>query len=341
MQKGYIEFENPPYIISAASVVGKHEYDGPLGEKFDLHDPDGTFGQKSWEQAEAEMQRSAIGMALAKAHMNQSDIDALFSGDLINQCICSAQGTLCFDIPYFGLYGACSTAAEALILSSMLISGGIYNTAVAAASSHNSTAERQFRFPLEYGGQRTPTSQWTVTGAGAFVVSSNTSIAGDTDPGIIYPKIKGVMPGRSVERGICDANNMGAAMAPAAIDTLVRYFKQTSTSPQNYVLIATGDLGKEGHSIVRELMTEEGYDMGAGYTDCGLMIYDLDRQDMHSGASGCGCSATVLAAELLERIKRGELHDILILGTGALMNPMSVGQGQSIPGIAHLVRIQG
>ena len=215
-------------IVSAASVVGKHEYEGPLGQFFDMHDPDGSFGQKTWEQAEAEMQRQAINIALSKAKNDAKNIDALFSGDLINQCICSAQGTLSYDIPFFGLYGACSTIAEGLILSSLLISSGIYESTIAAASSHNSTAERQYRFPLEYGGQRTPTAQWTVTGAGAYVLMSDGN----------GPHIAGVMPGRTVERGIDDANNMGAAMAPAVIDTLTRYFTQTGTSPADYDLIA-------------------------------------------------------------------------------------------------------
>lgn len=330
MQKGYIELQKPPVIVSAASVVGKHEYEGPLGQFFDMHDPDGSFGQKTWEQAEAEMQRQAINIALSKAKNDAKNIDALFSGDLINQCICSAQGTLTYDIPFFGLYGACSTIAEGLILSSLLISSGIYESTIAAASSHNSTAERQYRFPLEYGGQRTPTAQWTVTGAGAYVLMSDGN----------GPHIAGVMPGRTVERGIDDANNMGAAMAPAVIDTLTRYFTQTGTSPADYDLIATGDLGVEGHGIVSELMKNEGYDMGENYNDCGMLIYDIEKQDMHAGASGCGCSAVVLAASLLERIKCGELNDILFIGTGALMNPMSVQQGQAIPGIAHLVRIK-
>jgi stage V sporulation protein AD (spoVAD) len=330
MQKGYIELQKPPVIVSAASVVGKHEYEGPLGQFFDMHDPDGSFGQKTWEQAEAEMQRQAINIALSKAKNDAKNIDALFSGDLITQCICSAQGTLSYDIPFFGLYGACSTIAEGLILSSLLISSGIYESTIAAASSHNSTAERQYRFPLEYGGQRTPTAQWTVTGAGAYVLMSDGN----------GPHIAGVMPGRTVERGIDDANNMGAAMAPAVIDTLTRYFTQTGTSPADYDLIATGDLGVEGHGIVSELMKNEGYDMGENYNDCGMLIYDIEKQDMHAGASGCGCSAVVLAASLLERIKCGELNDILFIGTGALMNPMSVQQGQAIPGIAHLVRIK-
>lgn len=330
MQKGYIELQKPPVIVSAASVVGKHEYEGPIGQFFDMHDPDGSFGQKTWEQAEAEMQRQAINIALSKAKNDAKNIDALFSGDLINQCICSAQGTLSYDIPFFGLYGACSTIAEGLILSSLLISSGIYESTIAAASSHNSTAERQYRFPLEYGGQRTPTAQWTVTGAGAYVLMSDGN----------GPHIAGVMPGRTVERGIDDANNMGAAMAPAVIDTLTRYFTQTGTSPADYDLIATGDLGVEGHGIVSELMKNEGYDMGENYNDCGMLIYDIEKQDMHAGASGCGCSAVVLAASLLERIKCGELNDILFIGTGALMNSMSVQQGQAIPGIAHLVRIK-
>lgn len=333
MQKEYIHLKNTVAILSSATVVGKKEFDGPLGKMFDMHDSKNRFGFDSWEKSESEMQHLALNLALSKKKQRVSDIDILFAGDLINQCTCSAQGTLSFDIPYIGLYGACSTAVEGLMLASLLLEGKNYNKAAVVSSSHNSTAERQFRFPLEYGCQRTPTSQWTVTGSAAFILEQSDSE--------ILPEayICDVMPGRTIDKGITDANNMGAAMAPAAIDTLCRYFSSTKTTPDNYDLIVTGDLGREGHGIVSELMATEGYDMSRNYTDCGLLIYDIEKQDMHAGASGCGCSATVLSAYLLPKLKKKELNNILFIGTGALMSQMSVQQGLSIPGIAHLVRI--
>lgn len=329
MQRGLIKLNNAPSIISSASVVGSKEYEGPLGGLFDFHDNDNTFGQKTWEKSEAEMQKIALNLALSKIKLTDEDIDALFAGDLINQCTSSSYGLLSFNIPFFGLFGACSTAAEGLILASLLVDSGTYKRTAAVTSSHNCSAERQFRTPLEYGGQRTPTSQWTVTGAGAFIVSSDNC----------GPFVSEVMPGRTIDKGIKDANNMGAAMAPAAIDTLIRFFKQTNTTPDNYGKIITGDLGNEGYGIVVDLMEKEGYSIRDKYTDCGLFIYDHEKQDMHAGGSGCGCSAVVLASHFLNEIKKGNLSDILFLGTGALMSPGSIQQGESIPAIAHLVHI--
>ena len=324
-----IRFAEAPAILNAASVVGKQEHEGPLGDCFDAFDPGDTFGQKTWEQSESEMQRRALNLALAKAKLRPDDVDLLLAGDLINQCTSSAQGLLSFGRPLYGLYGACSTAIEALSLAALLCAGGFAKRLAAVTSSHNSSAERQFRFPLEYGGQRTPTSQWTVTGSAAFLVGMEKS----------GPYLSEILPGRPVDRGICDANNMGAAMAPAAVDTLTRYFQGSGTKPEDFDLIVTGDLGREGHGIVLDLMQASGYDLSGNYTDCGLLIYDLEKQDKHAGGSGCGCSATVLASHLLPRLRRGELRDMLILGTGALMSPMTVQQGLSIPGIAHLARI--
>ena len=315
-------------ILSASSVVGALEKSGPLGSFFDLHSADDKFGQKTWEKAEAEMQRLAFNTALAKGELQEGDLDAIFAGDLLNQCVGAAYGLKDFNLPYFGLYGACSTAAEGLILSSLLVSGGMVRRAMAVASSHNCTAERQYRSPIEYGAQRTPTAQWTVTGAGAFVV-------GESERSLAL--IKGVMPGVVIEKVIRDAANMGAAMAPAAADTLLRFFDATGKSPDDFDLIATGDLGYEGGDILCELMSLEGMDIRRVYNDCGMMIYSRDTQDTHAGGSGCGCSAAVLASYLLPKLASGALRRVLVMGTGAMMSPQSIQQGECIPAIAHLV----
>jgi stage V sporulation protein AD len=332
MQKGIIKLENVPAIVSAASVVGKREYEGPLGPLFDFHDEDDRFGKTTWEQSEAEMQRLALNLAMSKEKFGITDIDTIFAGDLINQCTSSAYGLLDYDVPFIGLYGACSTAAEGLILAALTVNAGYFYRTAVVTSSHNCSAERQFRFPLEYGGQRTPTSQWTVTGSGAFIVASDDKK---------NPRIVEVMPGRSLDFGITDANNMGAAMAPAAADTLVRYFNLSGLSPSAFDMIITGDLGFEGHSIVLDLTMAKGLDLSKNYNDCGLLIYDRTGQDMHAGGSGCGCSATVMASYILKQMREGGLRDVLFIGTGALMSPLMIQQGQSIPGIAHLVHIKG
>ena len=315
-------------IRSAASVVGRKEKEGPLGDCFDLHSEDDRFAQATWEMAESEMQRLALNTALAKGEMSERELDAVFAGDLLNQCIGAAYGLKDFSVPYFGLYGACSTAAEGLTLAALLVSGGMVERAAAVASSHYCSAERQYRSPIEYGGQRAPTAQWTVTGAGAFVVApvSESQVL-----------ICGVCPGMVCENGVRDVANMGAAMAPAAADTLLRYFVATGSSPRDFDLIVTGDLGHEGGSILCELMRMEGADIASVYDDCGRMIYDKESQDTHAGGSGCGCSAAVTASYLLPKIASGELRRVLLLGTGAMMSPQSLQQGQYIPAIAHLV----
>ena len=331
MKNSYIKFEDPPRIIATSSVVGNKEAQGPLGNEFDIVDITDGFGMPTFEQSESEMQRLAVKKALEKAGLSDKDIDVMFAGDLTNQCVSSNYGLLGYDIPFFGLYGACSTAAEGMILSSLTVGYGVYEKALAVTSSHNCSAERQFRYPLEYGGQHTPTSQWTVTGSGAFIISKDGN----------GPAVAGCMPGRTVDKGITDINNMGAAMAPSAVDTLIRFFRETNTVPNDYDLITTGDLGYEGHRIVKEFMLKNGYDISNVYNDCGLMIYDLKKQDMHSGGSGCGCSAVVFASYIYDQLKNGKLKNVLFVGTGALMSPSSVQQGQSIPGIAHLLHIKG
>lgn len=324
-----IRLENPPSIIGSAAVVGKKEFEGPLGADFDLHDDTGTFGMDTWEKSESEMQRLALNLALAKCEASPDVLEAIFAGDLLNQCIGSAYGLIDFHKPFFGLYGACSTFAEATMLSSLLVSAGYFRKVAAVSSSHFCSAERQFRFPLEYGGQRPPTAQWTATASGALILSNEGN----------GPYITEVLPGRIVDGGIKDANNMGAAMAPAAVDTLTSYFKDSGTDPMTFDRILTGDLGREGTLITLELMKREGYDMEKVYNDCGLLLFGGMTQDVHCGGSGCGCSASVISGHILKRFQSGEFHNVLYIATGALMNADSTKQGNSIPGIAHLVRI--
>lgn len=336
MYSSIISLSKRVYIVSSGSVAGQKEKKGPLGNLFDLSGDD-RFGKDTWEKSEAEMQRLALGIALQKCEMTAEHIDALFAGDLINQCISSSYGLLEYKIPFLGLFGACSTCAEGLLMASVYASS-YYKRCAAVTSSHFCSAERQFRYPLEYGGQRPPTSQWTVTGSGAFLVSSD---ANDImlNRSVYIPEIVEVLPGKIVDRGISDANNMGAAMAPSAADTLERFF--TAHSPDEFDLIVTGDLGREGSAILVDLLLAKGIDISRNHADCGCMIYDPKSSDTHAGGSGCGCSAVVLSADILENIKSGKLSNMLFIGTGALMNPLSVNQGQTIPGIAHLVNIKG
>lgn len=329
MQSKILKFSGAA-ITAAASVVGKWEHEGPLGECFDLYDNSDKFGMSTWESAESEMQRLAFNTAMAKLSASERSVDALFAGDLLNQCVSSSYGLLDFDIPYFGLYGACSTAAESLMLAAATVSAGYFSTAVAVTSSHYCAAERQYRSPVEYGAQRSPTAQWTVTGAGAFFVS-----------GSGRARIAEGLPGIVVEKGVSDASNMGAAMAPAAAHTLLRYFKATGRSPEEHDLILTGDLGAEGGAILCELLLSEGIDIRSVYNDCGKLIYDLKGQDKHAGGSGCGCSAVVLASHILPQLESGRLGNILFIGTGAMMSPASIQQGQAIPAVAHLLRLTG
>jgi len=328
----------PVYLRSWGSIVGKKEHEGPLGALFDTFDDKDTFGKETFEKTEAEMQRLALETAITKGHFLPADIQILLAGDLVNQCIASHYGLLPFQIPFLGLFGACSTAAEGLMLSALL-TGQYANRCASVTSSHFCTAERQFRYPLEYGGQRPPTAQWTVTGAGAFVCTSIREDFREYNAPFL-PRIADVMPGRMVDGGINDANNMGAAMAPAALDTLVRYFANDA-KPEAFDLIVTGDLGVEGSGILEDLAETKGLALSPRLTDCGRMIYRMDTADCHAGGSGCGCSAVVLAADILENIAAGVLRDVLFVGTGALMNSMSLYQGQNIPAIAHAVHIHG
>lgn len=337
MPHGIIRPQKKIRIISAGSVAGREEQMGPLGGSFDMTDTeDDSFGMKTWEKAESEMQRLALGFAMEKAGLDEDSIDAMFAGDLLNQCVGSNYGLADYKIPYFGLYGACSTASEGMLLASLVCSAAPSRCA-AVTSSHYCSAERQFRFPLEYGGQRTPTSQWTVTGSGAFILSS---LDGDRASSPYTPSVVELLPGYVIDRGINNINNMGAAMAPAAADTLYRYFSE-GHSPSEFDMIITGDLGREGSEILKELLYSKGLDIDSRHVDCGNIIYNAESADKHAGGSGCGCSAVVMAAHILRNIGEGVLGNVLFVGTGALMSPLALNQGSTIPGIGHLVHIKG
>ncbi len=327
--KQSIVFMQPPAILSYASIAGKKEAAGPLGKTFDYVSDDTKFGQKTWEKAETQMQKSVMQMALQKADMKESDLDAAFLGDLLNQCVGSSFSMRNNGVPTFGLYGACSTMAESLLLAGMTISGGFCRTALALSSSHFASSERQYRFPLGYGGQRTPTAQWTVTGAGAVILGQNGN----------GPYLTNATIGTIVDMGIKDAANMGAAMAPAAYETLKAHFDDLSVAPEDYDLIVTGDLGKLGHQIVNDLFSKDGVELGSRYQDCGMLIFDLEKQDVHCGGSGCGCSASVLCGYLLGKMQRHQLKRLLFCGTGALLSPLTTQQGESIPSVCHAVSI--
>ena len=325
-----IKLSGKSKIESSASAVGKKEMEGPLADFFDISHDDERFGAKTYEQAESEMVRMAFETAVKKANITSSDIDLALGGDLQNQCVAQSFGLITEKTPYIGLYGACSNMAEGLLLGGVLVDSGHFNRITCSTSSHFAASERQFRFPLEYGCQRTPTSQNTVTGAGTFIISES------CDSGIY---INEVMPGVITDMGIKDANNMGAAMAGAALDTLERYFTSSDLKPTDFDMIITGDLGYEGSEILKELSATVNIKLSENYFDCGNLIYDRKNQDVHSGGSGCGCSAVVMASYIMDMFKRKQIKDILFIGTGALLSPGSVLQKLSIPGIAHLVRI--
>ena len=325
-----VSFDHPVYVSAHAAIVGQKEGEGPLQGTFDMVSGDTHFGQKTWELAESRMQRIAIETAAGKAGLNLSDLDFILAGVLLNQCIGSSMASVSSNIPFIGLYGACSTMAEGLAVGACLVDGGAARRLCAAASSHFCAAERQYRFPLAYGGQRTPTAQWTATAAGAAVLTH------DRTP----VRITQALFGQMVDLDVTDANNMGAAMAPAAYDTLTHLFEDTGTQPSDYDRILTGDLARVGSALLRDLFKRDGVDLGTTYDDCGVLLYDTE-QDVHAGGSGCGCSAAVLCGDILDRMERGALHRVIFAGTGALMSPTSVQQGQGIAGICHAVILEG
>lgn len=332
-KRGKQSFSLPelPVITAWASVAGKKESEGPLAHSFDMTSQDTYFGQKTWEQAEKQMQKNALDILLKKAGLSKQQLGMVCSGDLLNQCIGSSFPLRNSGVPHLGLYGACSTMAESLLLASMAVSGGFSDKVVAMTSSHFASSERQYRFPLGYGGQRTPTAQWTVTGSGAALVCS----AGKG------PRIESCTIGTVTDLGIKDANNMGAAMAPAAYETIRAHFEDLSTGPEDFDLIVTGDLGQLGKDVLLELSKRNGISLGGKLTDCGTLVFDQTTQDVHSGGSGCGCSAITLCGYLLNQLDTGKLKRILFCGTGALLSPTSTQQGLPIPGVCHALSIIG
>lgn len=321
-------FPEKPSIIAASSVVGPREARGPLGAYFDLAYDDTLCGETSWEKAEMRMVRQAVDIAMAKAGLNESLVDFLLAGDLLNQIICASYMARDFDIPFLGLYGACATITEGLAVGSFLVAGGFARNVVVASSSHHDTAERQYRYPTEFGYQRVPSSQWTVTAAGALVISDRA----------VGPYVEAVTVGRVQDYGIGDPNDMGSAMAPAFADTVWRHLSDMGRQPADYDLILSGDLGQVGVKVARKLLRQKGIDLEAVHQDSALMIYHM-TPEICSGASGCGCIASVFAARIWPTLCSGDLKRILLVGTGALHSPTTCQQGESIPSIAHAVSI--
>ena len=327
--KQTISFDSPPTITECNSIVGPKEAQGPLAKYFDLTLDDEFWGEKTWEKAESKIIKENVSALVTKSGISTNDIDCIFAGDLLNQCISSSFGLRALNIPFLGIFGACSTFVEGLSLGS-IVTEACAQHVLCAASSHFCSAEKQFRFPLELGNQRPPTSQWTVTGAGAAVLSQNGN----------GPYITHITSGKIVDMGIKDANNMGAAMAPAALDTLICHFNDTGRSPNYYDAIITGDLGHIGKDILLELSSDKGYNIKNNYNDCGVMIFDKEKQDTHSGGSGCGCCASVFSGYFYKQLKEQKIKRLLLIATGALTNSTSSQQGESIPGIAHAVSIE-
>ena len=322
--------ENKVNIAATASIVGPKEKQGPLHQYFDQCLEDEFWGEKSWESAESKIVKETVNMAISKSGLPAKDIDFCFAGDLLNQCIASSFGLREINIPFIGLFGACSTFVESMIVASSFIDGNFATNAICAASSHFCSAEKQFRFPLELGNQRPPSSQWTVTGSGSAILTKEGT----------GPFITSFTPGKIVDMGIKDCNNMGAAMAGAALDTLLTHFHDTGRKPSYYDAIFTGDLGHIGKDILIDLASSKGYNIRANYNDCGVLIFDKQKQDTHSGGSGCGCIATVFSGYIYKQLQEKKLKKVLLIATGALMNSTSSQQGESIPGIAHAVSIE-
>ncbi len=339
--KGSLCFSEAPFIIGTASVVGTKEGEGPLAQEFDCIGGDDKFGQDTWEAAESSLQQEALTMALGKAGAEPSDMRYLFAGDLLGQLIASSFGLKSFDIPLFGLYGACSTCGEALALSSMTVAAGYADMVAAVTSSHFASAEKQFRFPLEYANQRPVSATWTVTGGAAFILSTPGKVKGKPgEKGAPLAKIAGITTGKIVDYGIKDSMNMGAVMAPAASELIAQNLEDFGRKPSDYDRIITGDLGAVGQEILFDLMDKKGYDISGVHEDCGMLIFDSEKQGTGSGGSGCGCAATTLSAHFLPKLAAGEMKRVLFVPTGALLSTVSFNEGETIPGIAHGVVIE-
>lgn len=335
--KQSLSFENPPVITGYASVVGQKEGEGPLGAYFDIVEQDPFFGGDTWEDAESRMQSMSSKLAIQKAMLKPEDIRYLVAGDLLGQLIATSFGIMDLEIPMFGVYGACSTMGESMSLASCLIDGGFAEHIVAMTSSHNASAEKQFRFPLDYGNQRPLAATWTVTGSGAVVLSSHEHAPKDET----VIEVKGITTGKIVDYGVKDSMNMGACMAPAACDVIYHNLKDFKLSPAYYDKIITGDLGFIGQRILIDLLMEKGYDISHNHMDCGIEIYDSKAQDTHAGGSGCGCSASTLCGYIMNKMKSKEWKRVLFVPTGALLSTVSFNEGNSVPGIAHGIMLEG
>ena len=333
--KESVIFDNPPFIIGEASIAGKKEGKGPLGTYFDEIDEDSLFGGKSWEDAESRLLNKTTKLAIKKAKLSNSDIRFLVGGDLLGQLIATSFGVSELEIPLLGVYGACSTMAESMIIASMLVDGGYAKKTLAITSSHFASAEKQFRFPMGYGNQRAPSASWTVTGSGAVIIASE-----PPSNNSVKTRIKGATIGKIVDYGLKDNENMGATMAPAATMTISRNLKDLNIQPSYYDKIITGDLGYIGTDILVDLLKQEGFDISNNHMDCGIEIYDKDTQDTHAGGSGCGCCAITLTAYILKKLKQKEWKRVLFVATGALLSKISFFEGNTVPGIAHAVIIE-
>ncbi len=323
-----LEFTAPPTVLGHGAVGGRKESEGPLAADFHQTFDDTRLQTDSWEKAEAQLQKEAVSVALAGAGLGAGEVDMIFAGDLLNQCISSTFGLLEYQIPFLGQYGACSTMAQTLLMAGIMVDCGAARRAAAVTSSHFCSAERQFRTPLEYGAQRTPTAQWTATASGCAIVGQGGRV-----------KLLHGLAGKVVDLGVKDPSNMGAAMAPAAADSIYRFLEDTGTAPKDYDGIFTGDLGYVGSTLLLDMLRDNGMELSGVHNDCGLMLFDRQRQDVHAGGSGCGCSASVLCGHLLNRMERGELNNILFCATGALMSTTSQQQGEAIPGVCHIVHL--
>lgn len=325
-----VMFDRPVYIEQTACIAGQKEGEGPLGKLFDEIVEDPMFGMNSWEEAESQLQELTVDKLLSKSQVEKEEIRYIFAGDLLGQLIATSFGLKKYEIPMFGLYGACSTMGEALSLGAITVSGGSADHVIAMASSHFASAEKQFRYPLEYGNQRPPASTWTVTGCGAVVLTSQKQDV----------RIKGITTGKIVDYGVKDSMNMGACMAPAAADVITANFKDLEVDEKYYDMIITGDLGVVGKKILLDLLKEQGYDLSNNYTDCGIEIFDAQNQDTKAGGSGCGCSAVTLCSYILKNIKNHKWNRVLFIPTGALLSTISYNEGKSVPGIAHGVILE-
>lgn len=327
--KQTIKFDNPPTILDCASIVGPKEAQGPLAEYFDQTLEDEFWGEKTWEKAESKIIKETVNTVISKSGVPSDQIDLMIAGDLLNQCISSSFGLREANIPFLGVFGACSTFVESICIGSICVESFAKNV-LCATSSHFCSAEKQFRFPLELGNQRTPTAQWTVTGSGAAIITQSG----------MGPYITHITPGKIIDMGIKDANNMGAAMAPAFCETLITHFLDTGRSPNYYDAIISGDLGHVGKEIAIDIAKARGYNIKPNYNDCGVLIFDKEKQDTHSGGSGCGCCGSVFSGYFFKQLKAKKLKKVLLIATGALMNSTSSQQGESIPGIAHAISIE-